>query len=197
MDDGWRCIKQPSLKMIHPEFEAIIPHEFLSHLQKLLLEEGSLQFAFHEGQLFVQFDSLVFSSAILDGKFPNYTMFIPTEHQNKLITQTSELMKAIGFVATLVDEDTHKMIWNMEKNSLTIYVKNIDHGETEEVLSMEYTGNPHVIGLNYKLISEILRQIEMTDVEFHFNDAQSPILVKEKGRDEYTFIIMPMKVEDA
>ncbi len=180
----------------HEEFEVIIPQEFFAHLQKIIFNEGPMQFCFQENRFFFLFDNMCLSSNVLEGKFPNYNLFIPSKHENQFFVKTKSLLSAVNFVSTLIDEESHKMIWEIENKQLKIFAKNSDYGESEESLDIVYSAKPYKIGLNYKLISDVIRQIEVEEVEFQFNNQLSPILVKEKNRDEYYFIVMPMKLEE-
>ena len=180
----------------HEEFEVIIPQEFFAHLQKIIVSEGPMQFCFQGNRFFFLFDEMCLSSNVLEGKFPNYNLFIPSKHENQFFVKTQSLLSAVNFVSTLIDEESHKMIWNIEGKQLKIFAKNSDYGESEESLDIVYSAKPYKIGLNYKLISDVIRQIEVEEIEFQFNNQLSPIFIKEKNRDEYYFIVMPMKLEE-
>ena len=196
--DGRRMamIENEYPKHQHQPFSAIIPQEFLSQLQKVLLTEGPLMFYFSDNILYVKFDNMECSTSILSGNFPDYKMFIPKTHDHLFNVNTQELVGAINLASVLMDTTSNKLAWKISENTLNISAHNSDYGESKEDIFITYQGPEHNIGINFKLLSEILREIETEEAEFKFNNALSPLIIKEKNRSEYFFILMPMKLDN-
>ena len=180
----------------HKTFSAIIPHPFLSQLQKILITEGPVTFYFFDNKLHFKLDNMEFSTSVLGGNFPDYNMFVPQTHEFILNANTSDLTEAVNLASVLIDSESNKLVWKINNNTLNISAQNSNYGESKEDIFISYEGAEHNIGINYKLLIEILREIETTDIEFKFNNSVSPILVKEKNRNEYFFILMPMKLDN-
>ncbi|MBL8991728.1 MAG: DNA polymerase III subunit beta, partial [Spirochaetia bacterium] len=187
---------QSPLASKEDEYSLIIPQQVLSQLQKIIQTEGPLEIASAENRIHFRLDNFSISSNVLSGKFPNYNMFIPSSHQNQFAINTAEITGAISLASVLADAESNKMVWDLSGNSLKISAQNADYGESQEEIFVSYKGEEVRIGINYKLLGEILKEIETDETEFHFNNALSPILVREKNRKEYFYIIMPMRLED-
>lgn len=180
----------------HEDFSTIIPNQFLHQLQKVLLSEGVLDFYFSNNRLHVKVDNLEFSVSVLNGNFPDYKTFMPQTYQFNLTVSNRELINAIDLASVMVDPDSNKLMWKISENKLNISTQHSDYGNSKEDVVIAYEGTAHEIGINYKLISEILKEIETKEVEFKFNNAVSPISINEKNRKEYFFILMPMKLDN-
>ena len=195
--DGRRLAKveMECPKHNHPPFSAILPHPFLIQIQRSITTGGPLMLHVSENRIYCKFDNIELQSSRLSGKFPDYSMFIPKTYDYEFSLLNREILNAINLASVLVDSESNKLIWTISENKLNIRSKNIDYGESNEDIFISYKGKEQAIGLNYKLLSEILREIETEKVEFHFNNALSPVMIKEKDRNQYLFILMPMKLE--
>lgn len=178
------------------DFSTIIPQQVLSQVQKIIHSEGPIQISINENRIHFKFDSLNVSSNTLQGKFPNYNMLIPAESKYHFNSNTSELAQAVSLASVVTDRDSNKLIWDLRENTLGIVAQDQDQSSSNEEIFIKYEGEAMKIGLNYKLLSEILREIETEEISFLFSDALSPIMVKENQRDEFFFIIMPMKLDE-
>jgi DNA polymerase-3 subunit beta len=197
--DGRRLaiIQAPLPGKDEPEFSLIIPRGVLQQLLDMIHGEGPLTVASTENRVHFRMERFTLSSNVLTGKFPNYNMFIPAQHTHGFVVNTAELRSAIGLAAVLAEGDSQKMLWNLSGNALNVSAQNTDYGKSEETLFVQYKGEDQSIGINYKLMNDILKEIETEEAEFHFNNALSPILIREKDRKEYFFIIMPMRLDNA
>ncbi len=179
----------------HDDFATIIPHQFLMEMQKIITDEGPLAYCFANNRLHFKLDNYFLSTNILSGKFPDYNMFIPEKHKNFFSVKTEDLIKAVKLASVMVDTESHKIIFHINDTNLQIAAENNEYGQANEELLIHYEGESISFGLNYKLLIEILKQIEVEETQFSFTNASSPVLIKEKGRDEYFYIIMPMKLD--
>ncbi len=177
------------------EERIILLPELLTHLQRQFILDGNLSFCYQEGKIYFQFDEFMINSNLMNGEYPNYDMFLPKEHTYSIGCSTSDLGKAISLATALMEGDpTHKIVFSLDKGELEVSSQVDDYGEAKEKLSVSYEKEPQKIGLNAKMITEILKQIQTEDVDFFFNSNVSPIVVKERNRNEYIYVIMPIKL---
>lgn len=176
------------------DFNVIIPPYIIDELLKIMDGEGILKFSFYNNKLFFQFDNFTFISNVISGKFPNYSLFMPKDEKYFFIAKNDELMNALKRVSILMDVETNKINFTIDKNLLNISAKNFEYGNAEEEIFIEYSGDKIQLAFSNKYLYEILKEIETEDITFSFKDEISPVLIKEKNRDEYFFIIMPMKL---
>ena len=181
----------------HPAFNAIIPAVFLNQIQRVLIDEGPLLFHFANNRIYFKFNHLELSSKILSGQFPNYKMFTPNHHEHTFRVNTQELINAVNLASVLVDSESNKLTCELgnNTNTLIIHSQNQEYGSSKEELFVQYQGPEQKVGLNHRLLSEILREVETEEADFFFNNPVSPFMIKEKNRSEYFFILMPMKLD--
>jgi DNA polymerase III subunit beta len=92
------------------------------------------------------------------------------------------------------DKESHKIILSISNGNMKIYTENITFGSGEETIDVEYKGENIQIALNYTFVTEVLNVFSKDDVIIEFKDTQSTITIKEKGKDDYLYIMMPMSV---
>ena len=196
--DGRRLALMKSNLPKHDQdpFSAILPQPFLNILVKILDTEGPVLFHFSDNQIFFKFDNMQFTSNILSGNFPDYKLFMPNTHEINFSGKTKELQNAVNLAGIMIDTESNKLTWNLKENTLNVSSKSTNLGDSQENIVVSYAGEEMNIGINYKLVSDILREIETEEVEFHFNNNLAPIMIKEKNRSDYFYILMPMKLEE-
>ncbi len=176
----------------------ILAPELLNHLQRLFILDGSLTFCYQKEKIYFKFDEFVVSSNLINGEYPNYEMFFPQTHQYQVGANTADLIAAMNLATALMEGDpTHKIIFTLKKDELEVSAKVENYGEVKEKVGVVFPKEEELkIGLNAKMISEILRQVETEEVDIFFNEVTSPIIVKERNRNEYIYVIMPIKLGD-
>jgi len=195
--DGRRLaiIKKELNQPTEKEISVIIPQHVLHNLFKIINNSGPITFAFTNNRIYFKMNDLIISSAIIDGKFPKYDMFIPKSFNHSFSVLTSDMRNAISLAAVLVDAETNKMILNINDNVLNVSAHNNDYGKSNEDIEISYSDDPVKFGLNFKLINEILREIETEKTTYSFNDDKSQIKISCSGMDDYFYIVMPMKLD--
>ena len=175
----------------------ILSSDLLAHLQKLFVLDGSLSFGYREGKIYFKFDEFMINANLINGEYPNYELFLPQTHEYSFSCHTNEVLRAINLATALMEGDpTHKLIFTLSKNELEVSSKVTDYGEVKEKLVVTYDKEKLRIGLNAKMITEILRQIETEEVDIFFNAVTSPLIIRERNRSEYVYVIMPIKLGD-
>ena len=73
---------------------------------------------------------------------------------------------------------------------------NINKGEAEEVLEVEYQGDPVELGFNSQYLLEFLNVVETPQVSFEFTDENIAGMFRPAGDLDYAYkyIVMPMSI---
>jgi DNA polymerase-3 subunit beta len=77
---------------------------------------------------------------------------------------------------------------------LRIICTNSEQEEAEEELPVGYSGEPLDIGFNITYLLDVLSNVEGDKVDFAFGDANSSALVTLPERDDYKYVVMPMRI---
>ena len=79
-------------------------------------------------------------------------------------------------------------------DQLKIICTNSEQEEAEEELEIDYKGDPLDIGFNITYLLDALQNVSVDKVRFAFGDANSSALVTMPDRDDYKYVVMPMRI---
>jgi DNA polymerase III subunit beta len=178
-----------------PRQEVIVPRKTVLELTKLLadsdeevsVELSSTQAAFH-------FGSVDLVSKLVDGKFPDYTRVIPTQHKNKLVIEREPLRQALLRAAILSNEKFRGVRWVLADGSLKIVSSNAEQEEANEELEVKYSGDSLDIGFNVNYLLDVLNNVPGNDVECAFGDSSSSALISYASEKDFKYVVMPMRI---
>jgi DNA polymerase III subunit beta len=78
--------------------------------------------------------------------------------------------------------------------SLKIVCTNAEQEEAEEELDVAYEGDSIDIGFNINYLLDALGTIPGSELQLSFNDGTSSALVTVPERDDYKYVVMPMRI---
>ncbi len=172
----------------------IVPPKILQEVTKLCGNSGDLIISISNQSIIIKIENFIFISNLLEGTFPPYSKVIPQEQPNKFTINKKELYNSIDRISLLGDKESHKIILSLKQDTLTINTYNLTFGSGEEILNIEYGGEPIDIALNYTFITDFLTVVEREKVVFEFKNSESTITVKEEDNVDYIYVMMPMSL---
>lgn len=170
----------------------IIPPKILTETLKLCTENGDVQIALTEKNIYMKIDNFYFISNLLEGNFPPYEKVIPTDQNKSMKLKRDLLFESLDRIAQISDKESHKITLSIVKNKMTIFTEDITIGSGEETIPVEYSDEEFKIFLNYTFITDVLNVLKSDNVIFEFKDQQSTVTVKEEKDDDYIYVMMPM-----
>lgn len=173
----------------------IVPRKTVGELRKLLDDdEAEIAVSVSETKIRFAVDSVVLTSKVIDGAFPDYTRVIPTGNTRRMEVDAADFAAAVGRVATLSQERSRAVKLAMSEDRLTLSVNSPDAGSAEEELAVAYADEAMEIGFNARYLTEIAGQIDRENAVFLFNNPGDPTLVREDDDDSAIYVVMPMRV---
>ncbi|WP_127145145.1 DNA polymerase III subunit beta [Pelagibacterium montanilacus] len=174
----------------------IVPRKTVTEVLKLLDGvEGEVGVELSDTKIRFTLGGVVLLSKLIEGSFPDYERVTPRNNEKRLLVDRDSLSRAVDRVSTIASERGGKAVkLSLSSGQLELSVTNPDHGTANEELAVEFSEDAFEIGFNARYLLEIISQIRTESVEFRFNDAGSPTLVKEDGETQALFVLMPMRV---
>ncbi len=197
--DGHRLclVNRPMTPMkMFSEFSGIIiPKKGLQEIRKILETiDGSVEIAVEGAQLIIRKDKTLLMVRLTEGKYPNYTQFIP-QKLNKIITlNREEFLTSIRRVSLLANQKSKVVTLSFTAGKLEITSVNPDQGDAKEEIEVIYEGQDLKVGFNAKYIQEVLSSMTEKDVEIQINDHLSPGLMRPHNDPNYLCVVMPMRL---
>ncbi|MDA8110698.1 MAG: DNA polymerase III subunit beta [Betaproteobacteria bacterium] len=178
-----------------PRQEVIVPRKTVLELLKLLTDgEEEVGVELSSTQAAFSFNGVELVSKLIDGKFPDYTRVIPTQHKNLLSVERDALRQALQRAAILSNEKFRGVRWVVTDNSLKIISSNAEQEEAQEELEVKYEGDALDVGFNVNYLLDVLNNVPGAQVECRFGDSASSALMTFASEPEFSYVVMPMRI---
>jgi len=175
--------------------EVILPRKTVLELGKLLTDsDDPVTLDILANQVRFRFGNVELVSKVVDGKFPDFNRVIPVGHGKHVEMDRSELLSALQRAAILSNEKFRGVRVVLAPDTLKIICTNSEQEEAEEELAIDYKGDPLDIGFNITYLLDALSNLSVGRVRFAFGDANSSALVTMPDRDDYKYVVMPMRI---
>ena len=184
-------------------YRALLPRKAMGEILKLAGDAGPdamLRFSGDDNHLFFQIGERLLISRKLTGNFPDFERVLPKDHPHFISLDRDELRGAIERVAQFSDERSRAVRVRFVSGELQIHSSLSETGESEEMLSTDYTGDTVQIGFNAGYMLDFLRAVSEKQVSFHFRDPNSagemrPVVATEAVvPTQYRYVVMPMRI---
>ena len=194
--DGHRLSYAAGTVSVQPEKrEVILPRKAIQELSKLLEDsDEELELEIYAAQVKFRFAAIELITKIIDGKFPDYGRVIPTNYQNHISLDRVTLLQALQRAVILSNEKFRGVRWMLTANSLRISCTNNEQEEAQEELEVDYNGEPLDVGFNITYLLDVLNNVQAATVRCAFGDANSSMLITVPERDEFKYVVMPMRI---
>ena len=175
--------------------EVIVPRKTVLELSKLLADtDEPVTIDILANQIRFRFGNVELVSKVVDGKFPDYNRVIPTGHTRVVEVERTTLLSALQRAAILSNEKFRGVRVVLGDGALRIVCANSEQEEAEEELPVDYHGESLDIGFNITYLLDALSNLASERVAIAFGDANSSALITMPGRDDYKYVVMPMRI---
>lgn len=173
----------------------IIPRKTVSELQKLVDDpDVAVTVELSETKIRFTIGSIILTSKLIDGTFPDYQRVIPTGNDKTLIIDRQSFAAAVDRVSTISSERGRAVKLSIADGQVTLTVNNPDSGSATEELAADYTSEAIEIGFNAKYLLDVAAQLSGGEAKFMLADAGSPTLIHDMTDDDALYVLMPMRV---
>ena len=175
--------------------QMIIPRKGVLELSRMLSDSKDLvDLALGKNHVRLVKGNMVFTSKLIDGRFPDYQAVIPKGTDRHIKIQRSGFMLALQRASILSNEKYKGVRLEAKDNSVKIVAHNPQHEEAIEELEAELNFDHVAIGFNVTYLLDALNAIEGDSVVMALKDANSSCLISSEagGRDKH--VVMPLKL---
>jgi DNA polymerase III subunit beta len=179
-----------------PDFKGVIvPPKILSLILRRAPEEGLIDVAINDKNIFVKFGLYRLSSILIEGQFPNYQKVVPETQKYELSFKRSEFLEALKRVSIFVEQKSRRTFFAISENKIVLSSEESEVGTAREEISCSYEGPEAVIAMNYRYIDEPLRVMDCEDVLMRYTETSRAVTLSPLPESDYFHILMPMQVD--
>ena len=175
--------------------QIIVPRKAVLELSRLLgSDEGDTKIMLSQNHIRVETGTLLFTSKLIDGKFPDYKRVIPVDG-NKIMEVDREVLKqSMSRIAILSNEKYRGIRLTLSAGNLSIQANNPDQEEAEEELSVVYDESDMEIGFNVTYIIDVLNVLNSEKVQIKLKDSNSSCIISDSEDSSSLYVVMPMRL---
>ncbi|WP_150523624.1 DNA polymerase III subunit beta [Roseibium sediminis] len=173
----------------------IVPRKTVGEIQKLLEDPAAeVRIELSETKIRITTASIVLTSKLIDGTFPDYGRVIPQGNDKELRVDRDEFKEAVDRVSTISSERGRAVKLSLSEGRMVLTVNNPDSGSATEELAVEYASDAMDIGFNSRYLLDIANQLSSDTALFRLADSGSPTLIQDNTVEDCLFVLMPMRV---
>ncbi|PWC51141.1 DNA polymerase III subunit beta [Azospirillum sp. TSA6c] len=173
----------------------IIPRKTVTEIRKLVDEAADrIELSMSDNKIRFGFDSVVVTSKLIDGTFPDYERVIPVGNDKVMEVDAKLFAAAVDRVATISTEKSRAVKLSLVRGALTLSATSPESGSATEELEVSYQESPLEIGFNSRYLLDITQQIEGEGAQFTLADAASPTIIRDVADSTALYVLMPMRV---
>jgi DNA polymerase-3 subunit beta len=174
----------------------VLPKKPLILLKSILDSDDEVNFEFDKSHAYFTFGDTTLACRMLEGKYPDYNLVIPTNNPNQLKVKRHDLLSSLKRLAIYANKTTNQTVFSLTENSLTLTSQDFDYSnEATEQLSCDYNGDDLTIAFNAKFLIEMLSALETDEVVFQLSENNRPgIIVPDENSENEDLLMLIMPV---
>ena len=177
------------------ERQIIIPRKAVLELSRLLdTVEDSAKCILSQNHIRLEIGSLVFTSKLIDGKFPDYQRVIPVDGNKTMEVERETLKQSMSRIAILSNEKYRGIRLSLTDGNLSIQANNPDQEEAEEELPVNYHESELEIGFNVTYLIDVLNVLDSQKVQVKLKDSNSSAIISDSEDSSSLYVVMPMRL---
>lgn len=204
--DSYRLAeKKLEISEVSEKKDIIIPARAMNELLRILSGEKSesVDMIVDENQVFFLIGSVQIVSRLIEGSFPPYEQIIPKEEKISVKCNLSETLSALKMSAIFAKDIANNIKFKIdpspkgaEAGKLLISSTAKEIGDTTSEVKADIKGEGIEIAFNARYLLDVLNILPGDEVNMTFNDDASPCIIRTEKDKSYTYLVMPLKIDN-
>ncbi|ETI59771.1 DNA polymerase III subunit beta [Marinomonas profundimaris] len=175
--------------------QVIVPRKGVLELNRLLNDTDELvELVIGTNHIRAKVADYVFTSKLVDGKFPDYHRVIPRNNEKIVIADRLELRQVFLRASILSNEKYRGVRLILSNGMLQVFANNPEQEEAEESVLVQYQGDNMEVGFNVGYLLDVLGVVDTQEVRLSLNDSNSSALIEEADSHAAQYVVMPMRL---
>jgi DNA polymerase-3 subunit beta len=175
--------------------QIIIPRKGVLELQGLFESgDGSVDLEFGRNHLRIRRNDVVFTSKLIDGRFPDYEAVIPIGADKQVRLVRDQVRSALQRAAILSNEKYRGVKLEVSPNKLRIVAHNPEQEEAVEEVEAKTSASDLGVGFNVNYLLDALNALQGEEVLLCLRDANSSCLLRAPDSEQARHVIMPLRL---
>jgi DNA polymerase III subunit beta len=200
--DAHRLVRYKRLDAVPPaEGNFIVPKKPLNLLKSALpVNEDEITISYNSNHLFVDHGSTKMICRLIDARFPDYKVVIPTDNPYKMVVNKADFQSALRRVSVFSNKSTNQVALTITGSELQMAAQDVDFSfEGNERMNCQYDGEDLQIAFNAKFMVEMLNAADTEEVRMELSTPTKAGLIKPTETDaneELLMLVMPLMLNN-
>lgn len=210
LEDGLQCVATDAHRLVRykrtdvpgeVQDSFIVPKKPLVLLKSALPDNDTeISLSFNKNHLFVTNGTTRLVCRLIDARFPDYKVVIPTDNPYKLTVMKTDFQQALRRVSIFSNKSTYQVALTITGSQLTLAAQDIDFSfEGNEKMACQYDGEDMTIAFNAKLMLECLNIADSAEVVLELSSPTKAGIIKPTEQDDnedLLMLVMPLMLNN-
>lgn len=179
----------------------IVPKKPLNLLKAALPDNNDeITLSFNKNHLFVAHGSTQMICRLIDARFPDYKVVIPTDNPYKLQVLKSDFQSALRRVSVFSNKSTNQVALTISGNELQLAAQDVDFSfEGNERMHCQYDGEDLQIAFNARFLIEMLNAIDKQEIVMELSTPTKAGIIKpseNEAHEDLLILVMPLMLNN-
>jgi DNA polymerase III subunit beta len=191
--DAHRLVRYKRTDANAPKADSfIVPRKPLNLLKAALPgNEDEITISYNSNHLFVKHGTTQMSCRLIDARFPDYKVVIPTDNPYKMVVSKSDFQSALRRVNVFSNKSTNQVVLNISGSELQLAAQDVDFSfEGNERMKCSYDGEDLAIAFNARFLIEMLNAADSDEVRLELSTPTKAGIIKPTEADDNEDLLM-------
>lgn len=196
--DAHRLVRYKRTDASAPKADSfIVPRKPLNLLKSVLPDnQDEISISYNSNHLFVKHGTTQMSCRLIDARFPDYKVVIPSDNPYKMVVTKSDFQSALRRVNVFSNKSTNQVVLNISGSELQLAAQDVDFSfEGNERMKCQYDGEDLAIAFNARFLIEMLNAADSDEVRLELSTPTKAGIIKPTETDdneEVLMLVMPL-----
>ncbi|MGZ3844677.1 MAG: DNA polymerase III subunit beta [Flavisolibacter sp.] len=196
--DAHRLVRYKRTDVKCPKNDSfIVPKKPLNLLKAALPgTEDEITINYNSNHFFVKHGTTQMSCRLIDARFPDYKVVIPTDNPYKMVVVKTDFQSALRRVNVFSNKSTNQVVLNISGSELQLAAQDVDFSfEGNERMKCQYDGEDLAIAFNARFLIEMLNAADSDEVRLELSTPTKAGIIKPtEGEDneDLLMLVMPL-----
>jgi len=194
--DGFRlALRQTALDRDYGSFSAVTPAAYLHEIARILQDtEDPVKLLLTKTHLAAFVGSTRFIGRLLEGEYIKYQQILPAQWQTKIHVDAVEFAQGVERASILARESRNNLIRvTITQEEMTLRAESEMGAQTEKI-PINCEGPEIEIAFNAAYISDLLKNLDVSEVVLTFQSNISPCVVRPEEGEEFLYLVLPVRI---
>jgi len=174
--------------------QVIVPARAVNELARIV-GSGIVEILLGEGQICFRAPDVELVSRLIEGQYPDYKQIVPKNYSTEAEVDKEQFMQSLKAASLFTSENKNiELDLNPQNKQIVIKSQSSQVGDSEISVDAVFAGQKNTIVFNYRYLLECLSNLADERVTLKAISSSSPAAIVPVGRENYLYIVMPIKI---